>query len=138
VYRQHTIAAIVLIACLVSGTQAQADCLSYGGRVQVTGTLVRIEFAGPPNYESVARGDQPEPQFVIRLDTAVCVNADPSDDFAVYVPSLRDMMLMLSPPQFGQLRPRLGTRVILSGGLMAAETGHHHTPVMLRDVVLIQ
>lgn len=137
-YRRHTIAAAALIACLVSGARAHADCLSYGGRVQVTGTLVRIVFAGPPNYASVTRGDQAEPQFVIRLDTAVCVNADPSDDFAVFVPSIRDMMLMLSPPQFGQFRPRLGMRVILSGGLMAAETGHHHMPVMLRDVVLIQ
>jgi hypothetical protein len=121
-----------------SQATARADCLSYGGRVQLTGTLLRIVFPGPPNYESIARGDQAEPQFVIRLDKAVCVNASPNDDFAVFVSSIRDMMLVLNPPQFGQLQPRLGARVILSGSLMPAETGHHHTPVMLSDVVLIQ
>jgi len=128
----------VLVGFIVFGADAHADCLSYSGRVQVTGTLVRIVFAGPPNYESVARGDQAEPQFVIQLDKPVCVKADPTNDFAVFVPSIRDIMLMLNPPQFGQLRSRLGTRVMLSGGLMAAETGHHHTPVMLHDVVLVQ
>ena len=126
--RRAAIAAL-LTGFFASVSPAGAACLAYGGRVEVTGTLVRVVFAGPPNYESVAHGDRPEPQFVIRLDQPQCVDA---------VPGIRDLILVLTPPQFAQLRPRLGTRVTLSGGLMAAETGHHHTPVMLADVMLVR
>jgi hypothetical protein len=42
---------------------------------------------------------------------------------------------MLNGAQFPQLRPLLGKHVRFSGSLEPAITGHHHTAVMLSDVV---
>jgi len=30
------------------------------GEINVVGTVARVTFAGPPNYESIADGDKPE------------------------------------------------------------------------------
>jgi hypothetical protein len=86
----------------------------------------------------VARGDKPETQFVIRPDHAVCVNANAADEYMVAISSIRDLQLILMPPQYPQLRPQLGKHVRLEGSLFPASTGHHHTPVMLSDVVTVE
>lgn len=129
--------AATAIAVGLGRASANAECLSYNGRVTVSGKLTRQTFPGRPNFESVARGDEPETYFVLRLDHAACVRANPADDQSVFVPSIRDMQLMLNGTQFPQLRPLLGKHVHLSGSLEPAVTGHHHTAVMLSEVVTI-
>ena len=128
------LSATTIAVGLVSAS-ANAECLTYNERVTVSGKLTRQTFPGRPNFESVARGDEPETYFVLRLDHAACVRANPADDQSVFVPSIRDMQLMLNGAQFPQLRPLLGKHVRLSGSLEPAVTGHHHTAVMLSDVV---
>ena len=49
---------------------------------------------------------------------------------------MTDMQLMLEPARYKQLRSRLGRQIRLSGVLVAAHTGHHHTPVMLGEARL--
>jgi hypothetical protein len=98
--------------------------------------LARRTYAGPPNYESVARGDRPETAWLLRLDRPACVAADASDTtgFNVAVASVREVQLVVSPEQVQRYRGRVGQRVALSGALFGAHTGHHHTPVLLGDV----
>jgi hypothetical protein len=133
--RLPRVLAIAVVAALVAaGTPCLAACLSYNNRVDVTGTLLRIVFPGPPGYESVARGDAPEPYFVLRLNPPVCVDRDPAGNDNPGIARLRDMQLMLKPEQYARLRPHLGRRIHLSGALFPASTGHHHTPVMLSDI----
>jgi hypothetical protein len=123
------------VALALSVVPASATCLSYANRVLITGTLTRVVFPGPPNFASVARGDRSEPYFVLRLNPPACVDPDPTD--AVAMPGMhdiRDIQLLLSPEQYSQLRPMLGRRIGLSGVLFPAETGHHHTPVLLEKV----
>jgi hypothetical protein len=129
-------ACIVLGALTDNGAAASAGCLSYASPVYVTGRLLRIVFPGPPNYDSVAGGDKPEPYFVLHLDRPVCVAEDPTDSEKPAVARVTDMQLMLQPAQYKQLRSRLGRQIRLSGVLVAAHTGHHHTPVMLGNVRL--
>ena len=43
--------------------------------VSLTGTMRRRTFAGPPGYESVAKGDQPERVWVFHLTKPICVSA---------------------------------------------------------------
>ena len=43
------------------------------------GTLERKTFPGPPQYESIAAGDEPETVWLLKLDAPVCVSADPND-----------------------------------------------------------
>ena len=47
--RLPRVLAIAVVAALVAaGTPCLAACLSYNNRVDVTGTLLRIVFPGPP------------------------------------------------------------------------------------------
>ncbi len=76
------------IAVGLGSVSANAECLTYNERVTVSGKLTRQTFPGRPNFESVARGDEPETYFVLRLDHAACVRANPVDDQSVFVPSI--------------------------------------------------
>ena len=126
-----------LAAALAFSAAALAACLNYGGRVTIRGTLTRQVFPGPPNYESIAHGDTPETYYVLRLNPAACVAANPPDPDEPAVRNLTNMQLMLTgPEQYSLLRPLLDKQVSLSGTLFAAITGHHHTPVLLEDVQL--
>src|SRR5206468_9441144 len=124
-----------LCLALSVAAPASATCLSYVSRASITGTLTRIVFPGLPNFESVARGDKPEPYFVLRLSPPACVDPDPTD--AANMPGMRDIrdiQLLPSTEQYAQFRPMLGQRIGLSGVLFPAETGHHHTAVLLEKV----
>jgi hypothetical protein len=134
---KHAVLTIVGSLAVFITAPARADCLSYEpNRVSVAGTLTRIVFPGPPNYESVARGDRPEPYFVLRLQEPVCVKGRGRDADEPFLSDILAIQLGLTEPQYAQFRPLLGKRVRLSGSLAAATTGHHHTPVLMGDVVL--
>lgn len=128
---------VAALFALAFTTSAKADCLSYEpNRVSVAGTLTRIVFPGPPNYESVARGDRPEPYFVLRLQQPVCVKGRGQAEDEPFISDVLAIQLGLTEPQYDQFRPLIGKQVRLSGSLVAATTGAHHTPVMLGAVVL--
>lgn len=121
--RTITLTIAALLAC---SEAAQAGCSSARPAVvRLTGVLERITFAGPPDYESVAKGDAPETYFVLRLTNAVCV-----DDPAAGRVSAKQLQLFLEPSQYARYRRYIGRRMTLSGVLWPAETGHHHTPLM--------
>ncbi|SRR6266446_8661329 len=125
------------VALSVASLVAEADCLSYTRRVTVSGTLTRQVFPGRPNFTSVARGDEPEAYFVLRLDQPLCVAANPAyPNELVSMADILDIQLILYQPQFQQLRPWLGKHIVLEGSLDIAATGHHHTRVILSDVVM--
>jgi hypothetical protein len=126
--------ALLVLAVLLLAAPAHADCLSYAGRVELDGMLVRRVYPGPPNYESVARGDRAETAWLLRLSRPACVAADARDPGGINlaVEDLREVQLVLTPEQLR--RARAGQRVALSGALFGAHTGHHRTPVLLSDV----
>jgi hypothetical protein len=109
------------------------DCLSYEPTtVTLNGTITRKTFAGPPNYESVKKGDAPEVYWILHLTKPICVNADKNvtggeePEKNVY-----DIQLILSEEQYARYKGLLGKRVEVSGKLMHSFTGHHHTKVLL-------
>jgi hypothetical protein len=119
-------------------TAAAADCLEYGPAVQLTGNLIRKTFPGLPNFTSVAQGDTPEVGWILHLDKPVCVKGRAGDDFDVAVSHLTDLQLVLgNDDYYRQAKKFLARKVIVTGVLFGAHTGHHHTPVLL-DVKNIQ
>ena len=74
------------------------------------------------------------PYFVLRLNPPACVDADPTDADMPAKRGITEIQLLLSTEQYAELRPELGQRIGLSGVLFPAETGHHHTPVILGQV----
>jgi hypothetical protein len=107
------------------------DCLSYeADGVRLTGTISKKTFPGPPNYESVRRGDEPETYWILHLVSPVCTTASPDNDAESGV---MDIQLILTPKQYALYRKFVGRRahVMVTGKLSHAITGHHHTQVLL-------
>jgi hypothetical protein len=123
-----------LILCLfIPAAYASAQgCLSYDvAGARLTGTISRKTFPGPPNYESVRRGDKPETYWILHLARPICTTAGADNDAESNV---SDIQLILTPKQYALYRKfvgRKGRAVTATGKLSHAITGHHHTQVLL-------
>jgi hypothetical protein len=106
-------------------------CLSYDvAGAQLTGTISRKTFPGPPNYESIRRGDEPETYWILHLARPICTTASADNDAESNV---TDIQLILAPKQYALYKKFIGgrARVRVTGKLLHAITGHHHTQVLL-------
>ena len=71
----------VLTLFQVSPPATAQGCLSYEpATVSLRGTIRRHTFPGPPTYQSVAGGDQPEQVWVLHLSQPICVSAGAEGD----------------------------------------------------------
>ncbi len=110
-----------------------AGCKSYEpASVSLHGTLLRRNFAGPPNYEDIHKGDKVETFWLLKLDSPICVVQDRANpDLNPSQTNVRKVQLVLNKDDSERLNALLGKRVIATGTLFGAHTGHHHTPVLL-------
>ncbi len=125
---------VVLLAAGVSIASGQ-NCLQYGPTVSLTGTLTSRVFAGPPNYESVKRGDRKETAIILTLASPTCTSTtnNTSDSFDVPETDIRELQLVLTKPSHWKAVKRLvGKPVVITGTLFHAHTGHHRTKVLIQ------
>ena len=117
----------------VVSQNARSECLSYEPSVvTLSGTLVRKTFPGPPNFESVKKGDKPETGWFLDLPQSVCVDEDKVEpDLNPKQSGIHEIQLVLQPEQYAQHKSLLGKRVTATGTLFGEHTAHHHTPVLL-------
>lgn len=101
--------------------------------VRLTGTISKKTFPGPPNYESIRKGDKPETYWVLHLSSPVCTKASGDNDAESNV---TDLQLILTRKQYALYKKFVGRkkRVTVKGKLSHAITGHHHTPVLMEVV----
>jgi Domain of unknown function (DUF4431) len=110
---------------------AAQDCLSYDtDNVALKGTISKKTFPGPPNYESIKKGDKPETYWVLHLAKPICTTASGDSDAEK---EIIDLQLILTGKQYALYRKFVGgkLRVTVTGKLSHAITGHHHTPVLM-------
>lgn len=111
---------------------AARSCLPYGPlKVSLSGTLERKTFPGAPGFEDVKQGDEAETGYYLRLPSPVCVAASARTEEAGHA-DLRELQLVLDRAQYAHLAGEMGQTVRLTGTLLEASTGHHHTPVLLK------
>ena len=104
-------------------------CLSYEpDTIVLKGTMQQHNFAGPPNYESVANGDRAERVWVLHLAQPICVSASSDWEKETGVSDLQLVFANRRNPYGKSLR---GRKVDVTGTLFRAHTGHHHTKVLL-------
>lgn len=119
-----------------AGRPPGGQCLLYEPEVvSLTGALRRETFPGPPNYESVAKGDEAETGLYLHLRHPVCtvgMGKDSPDRYTVE--GVKVVQLVLDSGGYQRLRARLDQEVTLRGTLFAAHTGHHHAPLLLKVV----
>jgi hypothetical protein len=130
------IAGIVLLLTSVVAWPQQAgstgNCLQYGPSVvKLTGTLIRRTFPGPPNYESVRKGDRAETSWFLELPRPVCVDEDKTDNLSPAQNNVGRIQLVVSQEDYTRYHGLVGKRVVATGTLFGEHTGHHHTPVLL-------
>lgn len=109
----------LFVIVLFSVTQAFAaglysSCLQYGSN-RLVGTLVRQTYAGPPDYESVTKGDEPRVIWILQLDARACVD---SNGRYPREPSQIEIELALSADQYARYQNLLGQKIIASGELI--------------------
>ena len=133
---------LLIIPCAMSvgQTKAEVTCLSYEPSVvKLEGTLTKKNLPGPPNYESVPKGDRPETYWMLNLERPVCVDQDPTDaDVHGAQKNVRIVQLVVDPKVYQANAGLIGTRVIVTGRLFGAITGHHHTPVLLTVATIVK
>jgi hypothetical protein len=126
-----TLLLLILFITTEPAPSAQT-CLAYEpDAVSVRGTIKRRTFAGPPNYESVAKGDQPEVMWVLRLTRPICVSAKGDWEGKKNVSDLQ-LVFVGAENDYRRYRSFVGKRVTVNGALLPAQTGHHYTKVLLR------
>ena len=102
--------------------------VSRGEPHALTGVLAYVMFAGPPNYSDIRQGDTPEPQYVLRLLSPICITGD---DFADPKVSFTAVQLGSSAEVSRKLKSSLNHQVTVTlRDAMGAETGHHHEPLV--------
>ena len=110
---QRAALGIVLFSVALPAAALEYSCLQYGP-IDIAGTIVRHTYAGPPDYESVTKGDEPLTVWVLQLDERICVDANTRYPREVIQ---LEIELALTPEQFQQYRDLLGQRVRVSGEL---------------------
>lgn len=104
------IAAFILSATAWPASLA-ARCLHYGD-VRLTGRLVRQTYPGPPDFESVTKGDQPVVIWILQLDSGVCIVTSDASHPNTY--NEREIQLTLGT----EYRHLLGKKIVVTGRLL--------------------
>jgi hypothetical protein len=107
--------------------------------VKLDGTLIRKTFPGPPNYESVKKGDTPETYWLLNLFHPICVSKDEREpDLNPEQTGVGVIQLVVDPLLYKTHSRLIGKRVVTTGTLFGSHTGHHHAPVLLKVTSLVE
>ena len=122
-----------LLACSPDQqTSPQESCLPYGPRtVTLSGKAVTRMFPAAPDSKSLDDGDAAENVLLLQLDAPICVSAATGvDGNAVEERGIREIQL-LPQSSYKAAYSLSGLRVTATGPLFHAQTGHHHTRVLM-------
>lgn len=111
---------------------AQKTCISLreaGAQATFSGILTLQLFAGPPNYESIAKGDAEERAFILELPSRRC--ADDGEFIGPNASFDRVQVSASDEAMLGVLKAAVGRTVTVRGEAFGAHTGHHHAALVL-------
>jgi hypothetical protein len=123
--------AMVLVS--VSGCQNIPRDDIGSQKICVNGHIVGQTFPGPPNYESVAAGDEPLNYWVLVADQPV-TNMYPCGFSQPITPaeaSRLQLVLDAYGIQYKQYAPLIGKHVEIRGICFWAHSGYHCTPLLI-------
>lgn len=124
------LAILCAVSCNASSASVAAPCLHYmGSPVTLSGTVALQTFYGPPNYGENPKTDSRETQAILQLAKPICIVANPGDEDAAEANQLK---VTLVPNNAVNLKQYEGKQVTVRGTLFHANTGHHHTPVLMQ------
>ena len=122
---------LLALALLVTGSAWAIPCydLSKGEPRSLSGKLTYVVYPGPPNYDSVQKGDTPEPTYILELASEICLQGDA--DFADPTVRFNSVHLWSGKETSRQLKSFVNKQVTVNlHDPFAAHTGHHHAPLV--------
>jgi hypothetical protein len=121
-----------MVTCFQSPVAAK-KCLEYGPTVvTLSGTIRSHVFPGPPNYESIKKGDQRETAIILTLVAKTCTAGNDRESLDVPETGVRGVQLVVTTDAHWKIIRRLiGKRARVTGNLFHAHTGHHRTKVLI-------
>lgn len=122
---------IALVSSVLFGSvSARAACIQSGLKQEIllSGKLEFHIFPGPPNFEDVSQGDTPEPTYILRLDSPICL----IDEEVFDTQNLTSIHLIVDTPELmGELSEQKGKHITLVlFDFFGRQTAHHHAPVL--------
>ena len=106
--------------------------------VTLKGTVYSKDFPGPPNYESIRRGDERMRYWILRLEKPICVEGD--DFNKTRVANVRELQLVFMDESYYRKYRRYvrqHSRFRVVGSLFHQETGHHVTKILITVKALV-
>ena len=121
-------AAILLLSMAAKSALAGCYDLTKDEPHELSGRLSYRIFPGPPGFQDVEKGDTPEPGYLLKLPSPVCLQGD---DFADPANMFDEVQLVETDATAGQLAKFRERQVTVKlERPMAAQTGHHHRPLV--------
>ena len=114
------------------------QCLSYDSVANLVGTIVRATYPGPPNYESIEEGDEAETGLYLDLNEPVCTGEATDEVNEARSGVKRIQLVIASKDMYERLSALQGSIIALQGRLFSSITGHHHAPLLLEDLSLLE
>jgi hypothetical protein len=122
----------VIATFLLSNVPAFAACLSYEpASVTLSGKVEIADAYGPPGFGDNPAHDTKKRYPVLLLDSPICVTGDPKDELnSESEDDVKRVQLVFLD---GKIRTDLlHKEASITGTLFHAETGHHHTAVLIQ------
>ncbi len=128
--------ALAILLFLSGNTDAESPDICLDGEptvVKIVGEFYKKTFPGPPNYESVEKGDRPETQWILKLDAPICAAITSQEEAWIkfIIRDVKEVMLVLLQKGIYKKEYLMHERVVVTGTLWEAHTGHHRTPVLI-------
>ena len=100
--------------------------------VSLTGRLIQRTMPGPPNYQSIARGDRPQVVDLLILDAPICTVPDYKDSPNTDAFQGQDtIQVRRAESTWREVRRLAGQRVVVKGTLAEWALGPDRTPVVI-------
>jgi hypothetical protein len=125
-------AAFTTAAALWSSPPHADACVKEDEPIDLHGTISREAFPGPPNYQSIERGDAADVVFIITSESPYDICAiDPGTHALRPVGQVRRFQLFRSPDLTLSQLPVVFGRARVRGTITAGLSGPYHTPAAI-------
>ena len=119
---------VLLVVLLAAGD----TCHHYApAPAALTGRLIRRTLPGPPNYQSIARGDRPEAVDLLILDAPICTIADYNGPNTDSFKGQDTVQVRRAEATWRDVARLTGRHVTVTGTLAEWALGKDHTPVLI-------
>ncbi|MDB5050366.1 MAG: hypothetical protein JWO30_3437 [Fibrobacteres bacterium] len=122
---------------LPAKTDAVPKCLEFEpDTVEFVGTVYMKVFPGKPEYEDTLKGDEKDPQWMLRMSGPICINGSGSGDIndpnMDPVGSIQDIQLVVPNDTLREMAEKsISKETRLKGTLFHGITIHHRTEALL-------